>query len=160
MTDADLPVYTVASLEAEPVFDVPSFTTDDAVDLGLLAVDVIRTRGLSLAVRIVLHDDEVFLAKLGATGPVNNPWLAGKALVAEQFREPSMLVRQRHLEAGTAFADRTDVDHAVAKGYGGAIPLFVAGELVGSLTTSGQADVVDHAAAAETVQRYLSRSRG
>ena len=41
----ELPTFTVADLEAEPVLDLPAFTQDDAVDLGLLAVTVVRERG-------------------------------------------------------------------------------------------------------------------
>lgn len=152
----ELPEYSAADLEREEAFDVPSFTNDDAVDLGLAAVEVIDERGLNLAVRVVLRGDVVFQAKLGASGPRNDPWLAGKAAVAERFGEPSLLVRRRHEEAGTPFEERTDVDHGILRAHGGAIPLFVAGELVGTITMSGEPDVVDHATAAEAIRRYLA----
>jgi len=153
---AELPEYTVADLEREDAFDVDSFDNDDAVDLGLAALEVIDERGLNLAVRIVLRGDVVFQAKLGATGPQNDPWLAGKAAVAERFGEPSLLVRRRHEEAGTPFEERTDVDHDLLRAHGGSIPIRVKGEVVGSITTSGEPDVVDHATTAETVRRYLA----
>ena len=158
-SDAPLPEYTVAELEREGVFDVPSFDNDDAVDLGLTAVEVIDERELDLAVRIVLRGDIVFQAKLGASGPGNDAWLAGKAAVAERFGEPSLLVRRRHEEAGTPFEERTDVDHTLLRAHGGSIPLFVDGELVGTITTSGEPDVVDHATSAEAVRRYLAARR-
>lgn len=152
----ELPEYTAADLEREDAFDVPSFTNDDAVDLGLAAVEVIDERGLNLAVRVVLRGDVVFQAKLGTSGPDNDPWLAGKAAVAERFGEPSLLVRRRHEEAGTPFEERTDVDHDLLRAHGGSIPLRVDGELVGTITMSGEPDVVDHAAAAEAIRRYLA----
>ncbi|MCS0498803.1 heme-degrading domain-containing protein [Protaetiibacter mangrovi] len=151
-----LPEYTVADLEREEVLDLPSFDNDDAVDLGLTAVEVIDERGLNLAVRIALRGDVVFQAKLGTSGPGNDPWLAGKHAVVMRFGEPSLLVRRRHEEAGTPFAERADVDHEVFKAHGGSIPLRVAGEVVGSITTSGEPDVVDHATSAEAVRRYLA----
>ena len=151
-----LPEYTVAELELEDVFDVPSFDNDDAVGLGLAAIEVIDERGLDLAVRIVLRGDVVFQAKLGASGPDNDPWLAGKAAVAEHFGEPSLLVRLRHEQAGDVFEDRTDVDHTVLRASGGSIPLRVQGKVVGSITTSGEPDVVDHATSAEALRRYLA----
>lgn len=151
------PEYTVADLEAEPVFDVESFDNDDAVDLGLTAVEVIDEREFNLAVRIVLRGDVVFSAKLGATGPQNDPWLIGKAAVAEHFGEPSMLVKLRHLEAGTPFDQVEGLDHSVMRAAGGSIPLRVSGEVVGSITMSGEPDVIDHATAAETLRRYLAR---
>ena len=155
----DLPVFSIADLEAQPTIDLTEFTNDDAVDLGLVAVEVIRERNLSLAVRILLRGDVVFQAKLKSTGAGNDPWLAGKAAVVERFGEPSLLVKLRHQEAGTPFEERTDVDHEILKAHGGSQPIRVGGELVGSITTSGEPDVVDHAATSEAVRRFLA-SRG
>lgn len=151
-----LPTFTVADLEAEPLLDLPAFTQDDAVDLGLLAVAVIRERGANLAVRVELHGETVFLAMTGATGAGNLPWLEGKARVVHRFGESSLLVRRRHEAAGTPFEERTDVEHDVLKAHGGSVPLRVAGAVVGTLTTSGEPDVVDHAVASETIRRYLA----
>jgi uncharacterized protein (UPF0303 family) len=153
----DLPRYTVDDLEREPVLDLTSFTNDDGVDLGLAAVEVIDERGLDLAVRVVLRGDIVFQAKLGSSGPDNDRWLAGKHAVVERFGEPSLLVRRRHEEAGTPFEELPGVDHDVFKAHGGSIPIKVNGETVGSITTSGEPDVVDHATSAEAIRRYLSR---
>jgi uncharacterized protein (UPF0303 family) len=161
MTDAlpaaELPDYTVDDLEREAVLDLPTFTNDDGVDLGLAAVEVIDERGLDLAVRVVLRDDIVFQAKLGTTGPGNDPWLAGKHAVVMRFGEPSLLVKRRHEQAGTPFEELPDIDHDAFKAHGGSIPIKVNGETVGSITTSGEPDVVDHATSAEAVRRYLSR---
>jgi uncharacterized protein (UPF0303 family) len=151
---SELPVFTVADLEAVPPFDQTSFDNDDAVALGLVAIEVVRHHRANLAVRILLRGDAVFVAKLGTTGAGNDPWLAGKAAVAERFGEPSLLVRRRHEAAGTPFAERADIDHDALRAHGGAVPIFVAGEVVGSITMSGEPDVVDHALVAETIRRY------
>jgi uncharacterized protein (UPF0303 family) len=153
---ADLPVFTLEELERMPRFELPAFDNDAAVSLGEVAVEVIRERGLNLAVRIMVSGDVVFVAKLGTTGPGNDPWLRGKALVAEHFGEPSLLVRRRHEAAGSPFEDRTDIDHDSMRAHGGSIPVFVAGVVAGSITMSGEPDVVDHDAAAESIRRYLS----
>ena len=152
----ELPIFTAADVEAQPVIDLPAFSNDDAVDLGLIAVEVIREGDLNLAVRVVLHGDIVFQAKLKSTGAGNDPWLAGKAAVVARFGEPSLLVRRRHEEAGTPFAERTDVDHDLLKAHGGSFPIKVGGEVVGTITTSGEPDVVDHATTAEAVRRFLA----
>jgi uncharacterized protein (UPF0303 family)/8-oxo-dGTP pyrophosphatase MutT (NUDIX family) len=151
------PTFTASEVQAQPVIDLPSFTNDDAVDLGLIAVALIRERRLNLAVRIVLHDDVVFQAKLSSTGPGNDQWLSGKAAVAARFGEPSLLVKLRHEEAGTPFTDRTDVDHDVLKAHGGSMPIKVNGDVVGTITTSGEPDTVDHTTTAEAVRRFLAR---
>ncbi len=152
----DLPVYTAADIDPAGL-DVATFDNDDAVDLGLVAVQAIRDAGANLAVRIVLGGDVVFQAKLGTTGPGNDPWLAGKAAVAERFGEPSLRVRRTHEEAGTPFEERDDVDHETLKAHGGAIPIRVAGELVGTITMSGEPDVIDHQVVTEAVRRYLAQ---
>ena len=151
-----LPNYTIASLETLASWEFPRLENDDAVSLGLVAVEVIREWELSLAVRIVIGDDTVFQAKLGSTGAGNDPWLAGKAATAMKFGEPSLLVKLRHLDEGAPFEQRDDIDHDLFKAHGGSIPLRVDGSIVGTLTMSGEPDVTDHEAAAETIARYLA----
>jgi uncharacterized protein (UPF0303 family) len=148
---SDLPVYSVEDLESAPGLDVDSFTNDDAVRLGESAVAVIREHGWNLAVRIVLRGDVVFQAKLGSTGPGNDEWLAGKHAVVERFGEPSLLVRRRHEAAGTPFQDDDTY-----RAHGGSMPIRVNGDVVGTITTSGEPDVIDHTATAEAVMRFLA----
>lgn len=155
---SDLPVFTVAELEAQPSIDVSSFTNDDAVRLGELTLAVIREHGWDLAVRIVLRGDTVFVAKLGTTGVGNDAWLAGKAAVVERFGEASLLVKLRHVESGTPFEERDDIDHEMFRAHGGSVPIRAGGELVGSLTTSGEPDVIDHSASSKAVARFLASS--
>lgn len=154
-----LPEFTVAGLEAVPSLDLPAFAKADAYELGTIAAGLIRERGLNLAVDVVLDDDLVFRAKLAGTGPGNDPWLAGKAAAARYFGVPSLLVRLRHEAAGTRFEDIEDpnIDHATMKAHGGSIPIFADGVLVGTITTSGEKDVVDHQVAADAVALFRER---
>lgn len=154
-----IPTFTVEELERLNDVELPSLTNDEAVDLGLVAVALIREWDLNLAVDVVVHDDLVFRAKLKSTGPGNDRWLTGKAAVVRRFGEPSLLVRSRHLASGAAFEDRDDVDHGALKAFGGSVPLRVAGELVGTLTVSGEPDAVDHEVAAEALRRYVAGLR-
>ncbi len=149
------PEFSIADIEAFMNHEFESFTNDDAVDLGLTAVEVIIDWELNLAVDIVIGADLVFRAKLGTTGPDNDPWLAGKAAVVREFGEPSLLVKLRHEAAGTKFTDLV-LDHALLKAHGGSIPIRVGGEIVGTITMSGEPDAIDHEAAAEAITRYLN----
>lgn len=150
-----IPEFSVSDLEKLNDIQFLSMTNDDAVALGMNAVEVIREWDLNLAVDIVLGGDLVFRAKLKSTGPDNDPWLRAKAATAIRFGEASLLVKQRHLEAGTPFEERDDVDHELLKAHGGSIPLRVRGELVGTITVSGEPDAIDHEVAAEAIRRYL-----
>lgn len=154
-----IPEYSIAELEKLNAIEFPALGNEEAVDLGLVAVEVIREWDLNLAVDIVLGEDLVFRAKLKTTGPANDPWLKGKAAVAAHFGEPSLLVKARHLAAGTEFTD-LHLDHGLMKAHGGSIPLRVGGIVVGTLTMSGEPDATDHEAAVETIERYLVGLRG
>ncbi|GAA2042846.1 hypothetical protein GCM10009819_31680 [Agromyces tropicus] len=145
-------------LESAPIAAFESLTNEDAVALGLAAVDLIRERSLNLAVDVVLHGDLVFRAKLGSTGPDNDPWLAGKAATARTYAAPSLLVRLRHEAEGAPFEERA-VDGVTLRAAGGSVPLYVADELVGTLTLSGEPDTVDHATAVAALDVFTAARR-
>jgi uncharacterized protein (UPF0303 family) len=151
-----VPPFSADFLETFHQLDFTELTNDDAVDLGLFAVHIIREWNFSLAVEIILRDDTVFRAKLRATNADNDLWLRGKAAVTHHFGEPSLLVRLRHEEAGTPFEERDDIDHATFKAYGGSVPLRVKGQLVGTLTMSGEPDAIDHYVATETLKGFFA----
>lgn len=153
---AELPVFTIEELESVTGLDVDTFSRDDAIDLGMLAVDVIREQDADLCVQVVLGDETIFRANLKSTGAGNDPWLAGKAAVARHFGEPSLLVKLRQQKAGTTLEEQ-GLDFETYRAHGGAIPIRIAGEVVGTITMSGEPDVVDHAAAAEAVRRYVKK---
>jgi uncharacterized protein (UPF0303 family) len=155
VTAEPLPTFTVAELEQLNELTVGEMSADDAVNLGLIAIAVIRERDLNLAVDVTLRGHSMFRAKLKNTGPGNDIWLDTKAAVATRFGEPSLLVKLRHLEAGTPFEDRTDVDHSRFRAHGGSVPLRNDNEVLGTITVSGEPDVVDHDVAAEALRRYL-----
>jgi uncharacterized protein (UPF0303 family) len=150
-----LPTFTVAELEQLNDLSVGEMSADDAVNLGLVAIALIRERDLNLCVDVTLRGHSMFRAKLKNTGPGNDFWLDAKAAVAVRFGEPSLLVKQRHLEAGIVFEDRDDVDHSRLRAHGGAVPLRNGDEVVGTITVSGEPDVIDHEVAAEALRQYL-----
>lgn len=150
----DLPVVTIQELEELERLDLGFVDNELGVDLGLVAVELITERGLNLAVEVIVSGDVVFRAKLGSTNQNNDPWLTGKALVAEHFGAPSLLVRRRLEAAGESVADH-GLDPDLFRAHGGSIPLRAGGTVVGTLTLSGEPDVVDHAVAADVIRRYL-----
>ena len=149
----EVPLFSIEDLESVDRAVVPRFANADAVTLGIMATNVILERGRNLAVDIVVGDDLVYRAKLGTTGAGNDPWLAGKAVTARAFAEPSLLVRRRQ-ESGAEL----ETDDSM-KLYGGSIPIFVGDELVATITMSGEPDHIDHATCAEAVERYLATLR-
>jgi uncharacterized protein (UPF0303 family) len=151
-----LPRFSIDDLEPLARLDLGIFTNEDAVDLGLCAVEIITERDLDLAVDIVLDGYLVFRARLGTTGPENDSWLTGKAAVAMHFEEPSLLVRLRHEALGQTVAD-FGLDPDAYRAHGGSVPIRAGGKIIGSITVSGEPDVIDHEVASDAIQAFLER---
>jgi uncharacterized protein (UPF0303 family) len=149
-----IPEYTLEQLESAGRIELDHFTNEDAFELGSLAAAVTQEWGVSLSVDIVIGDYLVYRARLGKTGSGNDPWLTGKAAVAGHFGDSSLLVKLRQDATGVPFTD-LPLDHEIMKAHGGSIPIYVDGQLVGTITMSGEPDVVDHEAASEALRRYV-----
>ena len=147
-----VPEYTLADLEAEPVAAFPSLTRDDAVRLGEIGIAVIREWGRDLAVEVRVGDELAFRAQLGGTGEQNARAIASKVVTVTALGVSSLLARLRH-EADPSYGADLGEDAGL---WGGCIPIFVGGDLAGTVATSGEPDVVDHEATAEIVRRYLA----
>lgn len=130
-----------------------TFDQSTAWAVGRAAVDVITERELSMAVQIVLRDHVVFKAAIGGVAQDTDEWLAGKALTSRHFDSASLLIRFRK-DADPSFLD--GLDQQVYKTHGGAVPIRVAGEgTVGTITCSGEPDLVDHEVAIEALLRVF-----
>jgi uncharacterized protein (UPF0303 family) len=149
-----IPEFSLEQLEAAGRIELDHFTNEDAFELGTMAATVTAEWGLSLSVDIVIGDYLAYRARLGTTGAGNDPWLTGKAAVVRHFGDSSLLVRRRQEETGVPFTE-LPLDHEVMKAYGGSIPIYVDGNLVATLTMSGEPDVVDHEVASEALRRYV-----
>jgi uncharacterized protein (UPF0303 family) len=149
------PEYTIASLEAEPGAEFASLTRDDAVRLGETGISVIREWNRNLAIEVRVGAELAFRAQLGTTGEPNADAIAGKVATVTALGVSSLLARRRNEADPSYGADLTEN----ARLWGGCIPIFVDGSLAGTIATSGEPDVVDHEATAETVRRYLALQR-
>ena len=149
MTDE---IAALEALESELVFD--SFDLNDAWHLGSSAVDEILEKGYSLSVQIVLAGRVVFKAALNGVSQDTEPWLVGKAAAALLFESSSMRVRLRK-DADPSVIDGLDED--LYRTHGGSVPIRVRGRgIIGTITVSGEPDVVDHAVAMEALRRTVS----
>jgi uncharacterized protein (UPF0303 family) len=149
-----VPTYTLADVEAQGRVEFEHFSKEDALALGTIGVAVIQEWNRSLAVDIVIEGDLVYRAKLGNTSIGNDAWLAGKAAVATYFGDASLLVKLRQEATGVPFTDLEGLDHEILKAHGGSLPIYVDGKVIGTITMSGEPDVVDHETVVEAVRRY------
>jgi len=146
------PTYTLDQLAAEPRADFDSFSRDDAVRLGEIAVGIIRDWDVNLAIDVHIGDELAYRAQLGTTGQGNADVIAGKRLTVKHFGHSSLLARFKK-EANPAVADGLGDEY---KFWGGSIPIFVGGELYGTLSSSGEPDVVDHEVIRAALDRFTA----
>jgi uncharacterized protein (UPF0303 family) len=145
----------IARLEAlERTLEFDTFDQGTAWQLGTAAVEIIRERGLVLAVQIVIGDHVVFKAAVNGVDQDTDPWLAGKAAAAVHFESSTLRVRLRNDIDPSVTAD---IDTDVLRPHGGAVPIRVTGKgIVGTITLSGEPDTVDHEVAVAAIQRALA----
>ena len=128
--------------EALLVFE--RFTNEDALRVGNAAVALARSRGQAVSVEIVLNGWTVFLHAMCGTRPENNRWMRRKRQMAE-LRGTSSLLAQKQIEArGPGYPPIMALDPADYSDKGGAFPIRVGGQMIGTLTVSGLTDVEDH----------------
>ncbi len=146
------PIADLEALEATLVFD--SFDQDAAWRLGNAAVDIIRENGYHLAVQIELGGHVVFKSAQNGIDDSTDGWLAGKAAAARHFDSSSMRVRLRK-DADPSIVEGIESD--TLRSHGGAVLIRVAGVgVVGTITSSGEPDTVDHAVSIGAIQRVLA----
>jgi uncharacterized protein (UPF0303 family) len=153
---AENPEVSIEEVEGAEALEFPPMDNDAAVRLGEIAVHTIRERGANLAVDIYLGDDLVYRAKNGTTGPGNDPWLSKKRAVVLFFGTSSYLAKRRLQAEGKGLADVEGTDPDGMALSGGSFPIRVGGEIVGTITMSGEPDVVDHLTVVTAVERFLA----
>ena len=152
---APLPTFTIAELEPLLELSVGAMTADDAVDLGLATIALIRERDLNLAVDVTLRGHSMFRAKLKNTGPDNDFWLDAKARTAQRYYVPSLLVGLRARRNGGRMEDNPMFDATTHAAHGGSFPLYIRGVgPVATVTVSGLPQLEDHRLVVEALRTF------
>lgn len=122
-----------------------SFTLDEAVALGLRAVDVARSRALPIVIE-VRHGSRVALhAALPGSFPDSIAWIRRKGNVVERWQRSTLEMRLRAEEDGTTFHEAWGVSEAEFAAHGGGVPVIVRSVgMAGMLLISGLPQLDDH----------------
>jgi uncharacterized protein (UPF0303 family) len=150
---------TVAELAAEEdELRLPSFTNDDAWDLGSALVATARRADAPVAVEIRRNGHRLFSAALAGATPDNASWIARKARVVHRFGHSSLHVRQTWIERGTTFEESSGLDPRRYAAHGGAFPVLVrhVGP-VGVVVVSGLPQLEDHRMVVAALRAHLGR---
>jgi uncharacterized protein (UPF0303 family) len=145
-------------LNQEVLLELDSFSLADAIELGDLAKNIGRARGLPIAIEIRLDDWIVYHVSLPGSTPENDWWIGRKARVVKLKKHSTMYERVLAQERGVDWHKENnllDETHAI---HGGGLPLITKGEgFVGVLLISGLPQVEDHLLGVEVLTEFLAR---
>ena len=137
----------------------PSFSKDDALDLGLRLVELGRTRAHPIAVDITKGEQVLFHVALEGATPDNERWIRAKQRTAVRYEVPSLLVGLRARAAGGRIEDNAWFDQSEFAAHGGAFPIYVRGTgMVATVAVSGLPQKVDHELVVEALTEILGRA--
>lgn len=138
----------------------PHFTKDDALNLGLLLVELGKSRRLPIAIDISRADQVLFHVALDGATPDNEHWVRAKQRAAARYEIPSLLVGLRARLRGGRIEDQGWYDESVYAAHGGCFPIYVAGVgAVATVTVSGLPQQEDHDLVVEALREILASMR-
>jgi uncharacterized protein (UPF0303 family) len=131
------------------------FSQSDALDLGLLLVELGTERSLPIAIDVRKTAHILFHASLPGATPDNEVWVERKSRTAAQYAEPSLLVGLRGRLEGGRIEDNAWFDQSRYAAHGGAFPLYVKGTgPVATVTVSGLPQKADHELVVEALTAF------
>ncbi len=138
--------FTSTQLESQAEqLEFTSFSVEDSLELGELALSMARSRGLPIAIEVWHTGRLIFKAALPGTSADNDDWLRRKKNVTEKFDDSTMAVRVRHEEQGLDFNTATLLPLVDYAAHGGGSPIKVIDtRTVGFFGISGLPQVEDH----------------
>ena len=154
-------------LREEQLLVLNSFTAEDALTIGEIAVGLAKAQSLPLSLEVRVIEDSlkdgwcVFHYALPGAKADQPSWISRKARVVIATGHSTMYERVRAEELGIDWYTEHGLSQAEHAIHGGGIPLLLAGagapQLVGILIVSGLPQVEDHLFGIQVVTQFLAR---
>lgn len=143
MTTGD---YTTQALADELTsLELPSFTSGQAVALGLLATERAINESLPIVIEVHHVGRLAYRAVLPGALPDSDDWILRKRRVVERYHRSTLATKVKYEERGTSFHESTGLSELDYAAHGGGMPIIVSGVgVVGGFYASGLPEVEDH----------------
>lgn len=144
-------------LEQELIFT--SFTSRDALALGLLFVKLAENKGTDgIGIKIEKNGMVLFSHLMDGTTPENAYWYDRKKRVVDRYYHSSKYVEEWYKAQGTTFSESGLLNPEYYQAVGGSFPLIVNGcGVVGSITVCGLSSDEDHELCVTGIRQYLGK---
>jgi uncharacterized protein (UPF0303 family) len=151
----------IAEIESEiSELQFPRFSRDDALNLGLLLVELGKDARLPVAIDISRGEQVLFHVALDGATPDNGHWVKAKRRAAARYEEPSLLVGLRGRLGGGRIEDNAWFDQSTYAAHGGSFPVYVQGVgAVATVTVSGLPQKADHDLVVRALREILGSMR-
>lgn len=146
-------------LSQEEELQFAAFTNEDALQLGLLIVEIAKAEfEKGIAVHIENDEHPLFTHYMKGTSQGNIYWIRTKKNVVNHYGNSSLYVGEMFKDKGTTFKESSGLPESDYQGEGGSFPITVRGQgKVGTVTVTGLTGEEDHYLAVEGIRRFLSR---
>jgi uncharacterized protein (UPF0303 family) len=145
-----------AVIAEENSLTLAQFTYADAWALGSAMVSTASAEEFPVAIAINFGEQRVFHAGLAGSSATNDDWLARKFRAVAKHNCSSWALACLYRAEQTDYFGEGGYSRADIALAGGAVPLRVAGSLVGAVGVSGLAEEDDHRFAIDALRTFLA----
>ncbi|EIE80871.1 hypothetical protein G6F57_001267 [Rhizopus arrhizus] len=134
-----------------------SFTSQNALDLGLMLIENAKPFKKPVVIDITLNGHQLFHYAMQGTNKDNDEWVRRKNNVVTRFGHASYYVGRNLANQGKSLEEKYYISEKDYATHGGAFPLIIKNVgVVGTITVSGLAQQDDHNLVANTIQEFLA----
>ncbi|CAO3663362.1 unnamed protein product [Rhizopus stolonifer] len=144
-------------LVQEQACQFTAFTSQNALDLGLLLIKNAKPFNKPVVIDITLNGHQLFHYAMQGTNKDNDKWVRRKNNVVNRFGHSSYYVGRHLASQGKGLEEKYYVSEKDYATHGGAFPLTIKNVgVIGTITVSGLAQQDDHNLVADTILEFLS----
>ena len=145
-----------ALLRQEQLLQFDSFSNDDALALGTLAIELARSLHKQVAVNVTRDGVMLFFHGMQGTNADNANWIRRKSNLVNRTGHSSFYTHNEVKDGGGDFEALPGLDMRDYAAHGGSFPLVVKGKgRIGTVTVTGLPGPEDHALVVAALKAYL-----